>query len=281
MANYPSLPDYKFFWKSIQIEPVPNSGERITLGAIVQGYDKALIVAKFIPNSRLAGVFGKQYAQRLSEVFSMVVDSAESFYERGNINDNWMPPVDGFFVGERKESLSANIEEGVLIAAKQDSFVSLDMMQSKLASEPSAKSFNAQTWRKEIFKKIKVTREGLGEYFEKNVNLSGSGVPFKFGFISTKYAAHFEAVTINKSHRQESLIRAQSKLWQLDQLRDSHQLFHQDIYELVLYQPQGHDDSFVFDFTEELKSEASRRDIGIYTSSSAAKAARHIINHAA
>ena len=280
MTSFPKLPSYRFFWRSIQIEPIPNSGERITIGAVIQGYDRALIVTKFISNGKLANIFGNTYAQRLSKALSITIDSAENFFSKNDINKDWRAPVDGLFINRTKESLAENIEEGAIIAARNDAFFSINIDEKKQIEEKQTYTFNAQTWRKEVLGTIKSIRENLEEYFEKSISLSGSGLPFKFGFISTNYAAHFDAITQNKSHRQESLIRAQSKLWQLDRLRDSNQLFHQEKYELVLYRPETNDE-YLIDFIEELKLEASRRNIHIYTSDNVVKTAKHIIESAA
>ena len=51
--SFPDLPSYGISWRSIQVEPVPLSGERITLGAIVKGDDQELIAAKLISKTHL------------------------------------------------------------------------------------------------------------------------------------------------------------------------------------------------------------------------------------
>ena len=51
--DFPKLPEYEFSWRSLQIEPIPLSGERITLGAVVKGGDQALIAAKLIHAEKL------------------------------------------------------------------------------------------------------------------------------------------------------------------------------------------------------------------------------------
>jgi hypothetical protein len=281
MMNYPKLPDYKFSWRSVQVEPIPDSGERITLGAIVKGEDNAVMAAKLVRAAKINKMFGQKFSNRILEALDMAITSAEDFYSNNKISDNWVPPLDGFFVGGCRDSVAENIEEAIVHSARYCSSLSVYLEENKRSDELKIDVFNPQTWRKEIFNQIKVIRVGFEDYFEKAVNLSGSGVPFKFGFISAKYAAHFDTISTNKTIRQEALVRAQSKLWQLDQLRDSSQLFYQDRYELVLYQPAEQEDAFVNDFVEELRNEATRRDLGLYASSSPEKTAQHIIDCAA
>ena len=280
--NFPKLPGYKFNWRSIQIEPIPDSGERFTLGTIVKGEDDALIVAKLVPSTKLKTLFGSAIYSRVSEALGLTISSAEDFYSNNNIINNWVPPIDGFYLGDSRESFASNLEEGLFKAAKHSSILSVAIDNDKQSDKIKHKSdiFNPQTWRKEVLNRIKFSRVELIECFDRDVSLSGSGLPFNFGFISARYAAHFDAISTNKSHRYDSLVRAQSKLWQLDQLRDSNQLFHQEAYELVLYQPDD-EDPFVYEFSEELRNEALRREIGLYTSSSVIEAADHVIKAAA
>ncbi len=283
MMKFPNLPDYKFSWRSIQVEPIPHSGERITLGAIIQGEDNALMVARLVPKTKLNSLFGKEFSSRISEALNMAIKSSETFYSGNKLHDNWIPPLDGFFASVVRESVAINIEKAVIDVARNCSCLSIPLENTATSKKPAPETFNPQTWRKEIYDQISIRSESFQQYFDKSIELSGSGgIPFRFGFISAKYAAHFDTVSVSKSHRQDSLVRAQSKLWQLDQLRDSPGLFHQDLYELVLYQPvlKG-EGSYISDSIEELRNEAKRKEISLYASHSPVDAANHVIKSAA
>lgn len=280
MNSFPRLPGYAFSWRSIQVEPIPNSGERITLGVIVKGKDKALMVAKTASSKKLSLLLGDFFAEKISDVFRLSLEATESFYSENSIFTNWNPPIDGVFISSSRSSLAENIEDALIKAGRASSSLFLASDTHFSSTEIKQVTFNAQTWRKEILTRVKAIKQGMDVFFDQDIQLSGSGIPFKFGFVSTKYAAHFDAISPNRANRSEALMRAQSKLWQLDQLRDSDQLFHQEIYELVLHKPRS-DDSYIEDFIEELKDEAQRREIGLYPSQSAIEAAEHVIERAA
>ena len=280
---FPRLPEYGYSWKSIQIEPIPNSGERITLGAIVEGDDGSLMVAKLVPATRLKNIFGKVFGGRIADALNICVASAESFFSKQALTHDWRPPLDGFLVSETRSSVAEDLEDGLLMAARNSCCLAVSLEADREQKSAETEKINPQTWRKEIIEQVILQRKDFEIYFEKTINFSLSGVPLTFGFVSPRYAAHFDAISPVRSGRQNALVRAQSKLWQLDQLRDNGQLFQQDKFELVLYRPntEGEDADSLGEFVEELSYEASRRKLEIYTSNSSVEAARHVLECAA
>ena len=280
---FPRLPEYGYSWKSIQIEPIPNSGERITLGAIVKGDDGSLMVAKLVPATRLKNIFGKVFGGRIADALNICVASAEAYFSNQPLTRDWRPPLDGFLVSETRSSVAEDIEDGLLMAARNSCCLSVSLEAVKEQKSAGTEKIDPQTWRREILKQIKVKRTDFEIYFDQTIEVSPSGVPLTFGFISPRYAAHFDAISPVRSVRQSALVRAQSKLWQLDRLRDNGQLFPQDKFELVLYRPntEGEDADSLGEFVEELSYEASRRELEIYTSNSSEEAARHVLECAA
>ena len=278
---FPSLPEYSYFWRSIQIEPIPNSDERITLGAIVKGDDGLLMVAKLVPATRLKTIFGQVFGGRIAGALNICVASAEAYFSNQPLTRDWRPPLEGFLVSGTRSSVAENIEDGLLMAARNSCCLAVSLEADREQRSAETKKINPQTWREEIIEQVILLRKDFKIYFEKTINFSLSGVPLTFGFVSPRYAAHFDA--ISPSGRQNALVRAQSKLWQLDQLRDNGQLFQQDKFELVLYRPNNEDEDAdsLGEFVEELSYEASRRELEIYTSNSSEEAARHVLECAA
>ncbi|MEX2506867.1 MAG: hypothetical protein WD406_08100 [Pseudohongiellaceae bacterium] len=279
MSQFPSVPDYAFSWRSLQIEPIPMSGERITMGLILKGDDQALIVARLVPSSKLKKIYGPEMGTRIADALSLCIERAERFYARQPLAGIWSPPLGGFYLGELKTSLAENIEDALLNASQYSSSIGL-AMSFENEEEPAKPERSApEDWRMRIFDAVTRTRGELAKFFERSVTIRGYGLPMKFGFISDTYAAQFDAVHASKGI-QQALIRAQSKLWQLDRLRDESRLFPLETCELVLKAPTP-DDSMLTDFVEELKYEASRRDLAVFATDSATEAATHVIERAA
>lgn len=279
-SSFPELPRFGFSWRSIQIEPVPLSGERITLGAIVKGDDQELLAAKLIPTPQLRKIYGPNFGSRIGEALNLCISHAENFYSINPLSNKWSPPLDRFFVGEMNSSVAENIEEGLLRAARQASSLSVSLEAEKSGSNANPAVSASKSWQKKIINAVTSQRADFERYFEKSVPIRASGVPLKFSFLSGNYAAQFDTIT-EVRNIQRVLVRAQSKLWQLDRLRDESALFHPEICELLLQTPSTDGTSDINEFVEELKYEASRRDLGLYTTASPVEAARHLIEKAA
>ncbi|MCY4360920.1 MAG: hypothetical protein OXE42_01850 [Gammaproteobacteria bacterium] len=279
-ASYPELPGYGFSWRSIQIEPVPVSGERITLGAIVKGDNQELLAAKVVSKPHLRKIYGREFGARIAEALSLCINHAEKYYSTNPLSNKWSPPLDRFYVGELHSSVAENIEEGLSRAARQSSSFSVSLEEEKTGSSTSPAVSAPKSWQKAIRQVVTDEREEFLNYFEKSVPVRDSGVPLTFSFLSSNYAAQFDAITETKQI-QRVLVRAQSKLWQLDRLRDESALIHPKFCELLLQIPDSDETSEVSEFVEELDYEASRRELGLFSTTSPVDAARHLIEKAA
>lgn len=279
--QYPTLPGYGLSWRSIQVEPIPHSGERITIGTVVKGEDQALMAAKLVLVHNLKKIYGKEFGTRIGDALELCVNAAEKFYSLNPLSSSWSPPLEGFYLGKENSTLAKDFEEGWLVSAMHSSSfsVAFDAEKAKNANKPDVTA--PEDWRKRIIEAVKMSRHDFNHCFQRKVSIQGSGVPFRFDFYSENYAAHFDAISENGS-LQHTLVRAQSKLWQLDRLRDGDALFRPAMCELLLETPEsktGSDE--VDDFVGELKYEASKRELGLYASNSSAEAARHLIEQAA
>ena len=280
-SQYPTLPDYGLSWRSIQVEPILHSGERITIGTVVKGEDQALIAARLIPVLKLKKIYGEKFGRRIGDALKLCVDAAEEFYSLNPLSSGWTPPLEGFYLGKENSTLANDIEDGLLVSAMHSSSFSVALNAEKAKTANKSELTAPEDWRRQIIEAVKMDRHDFDHCFQRRFPIRGSGVPFKFDFISENYAAHFDAIS-ESGNFQHALVRAQSKLWQLDRLRDGDTLFKPALCELLLKIPIGNIDSAeVDDFVGELKYEASKRDLGLYTSNSSVEAAHHLIEHAA
>ena len=280
-SQFPKLPEYGLSWRSIQVEPIPHSGERISVGTVVKGEDQSLIVAKLLPVQKLKKIYGEEFGKRIGDALQFCVDAAEKFYSLNPLSSNWTPPLDRFYLGNEKATLAKNIDDGLLVSAMHSSSFSVAFNAEKLKIARKSELSAPEDWRKQIIKAVQMNRHDFDDCFQCKFQIHGSGVPFKFDFISEKYAAQFDAISAHGSF-QHALVRAQSKLWQLDRLRDGDALFKPELCELLLRIPEENSSSGeVNEFVGELTHEASKRDISLYTSHSSVEAAHHLIEIAA
>lgn len=282
-TTFPKLPSYGFSWRSIQIEPIPDSGERITVGTIVKGNDQALIAAKLIPAQKLKSIYGPEFGTRINDALALCVEKAEKYYSAHPLSNKWEPPLEGFYLNELHSSVAEDIENSLTIAAMHSSSFSVSLERARDALGTKNDSSVPKNWRDEIFKAVVLHRADLSNCFSQEVLIRGSGVPLKFGFLSNSYAAQFDALSDIKAI-QQALVRVQSKLWQLDRLRDGDSLFKPERCELLLQIPtvplaQAREE--LDDFVGELRYEASKRELSVFASSSYDAAAQRILEIAA
>ncbi|HYE74367.1 MAG TPA: hypothetical protein VEF04_13595 [Blastocatellia bacterium] len=282
--EFPKLPRYEFSWRAVQLEPIPGSGERITVAALVKGNDKAFIAAKLLNFAKLRSLYGADFATSINDAMAFCMTDAENFYANHPLSAQWMPPFEGFAVGNLAYSLAENIDEALLIAAMSSSSFAVAFEQERERTVNKDVISAPESWRKSIFEAIENTRKEFAEFFRKSVVVKERGIPITIDFLSKRYAAQFEAIAEPRSI-QQALVRAQSKLWQLDQIRDAADLFRPSTYELVLRTPRheiGLDDDFLIEeFIQELRHEAKRREISVFAASSPMEAAYRLIEQAA
>lgn len=279
--DFPKLPEYEFSWRSLQIEPIPLSGERITLGAVIKGGDHAFIAAKLVHAEKLKKMYGDQFGTGIADALNICIKSAENFYSNKPLSMDWEPPLEGFHLGKINSSLAENIEEGLLRAAMYCSSFNFFLDEITKASSHKKSELSApESWRKNIYEVVARQRSDFIGFFDRSIAIRGSGVPIAFGFLSDTYAAQFDAVP-DSSRIQQALVRAQSKLWQLDRLRDEATLFKPELCELLIQIPSqqlNKSEVQAFkNFVEELRYEASRRELNVYASESYVDAANHVI----
>lgn len=126
-SPFPKLPDYRLSWRSIQIEPIAHSGERISVGAIVKGEDQSLIVAPLVPVQKLEITFGEKFGRHMGEALQFCVDAAEKFYSKNLLSCDWVPPLERFYLGNEIATFVNNIDEGLWLAATHSSSLSFTL----------------------------------------------------------------------------------------------------------------------------------------------------------
>ncbi len=276
-TGFPEPPKFGFSWRNLLVEPIPLSDERISLAAIVKADEGALLVPRFVARRKLQSLFGTNFGVRIADALDVCVECAEEHYQRNPIYLDWKPPIDSFHVGKAEHSVATDLEEAILVAGKYCSSIGV-AEQTERKSSPLHKQ-----WETEIKANVSQHYSSFERLFNTRISLKEGGVELNVGFLSDKYAAQFEAVS-NPSTVQSALLRAQAKLWQLDLLRDEKNLVRGPYCELLLGLPKSRDDTnndALTELVDELEFEASRRELGIFTATSPAAAAMHVIEKAA
>ena len=123
--RYPAAPNYGISWRSIQVEPVPLSGERIALATVVKGEDRLLRVARLVPVQALEKIFGEELGRRIGDGLQCCIDAAEKFYSLNPLSSRWTPPLQGFYLDQEVTTLAKDMEDGLLVSAMHSSSFSV------------------------------------------------------------------------------------------------------------------------------------------------------------
>ncbi|MCY3689291.1 MAG: hypothetical protein OXI17_07525 [Gammaproteobacteria bacterium] len=283
ITEFPSLPDFGFSWRSLQVEPVRMSGERITLAAILKADEGALLVPRFVSWEKLKSLYGETYGRELEKALSICLSRAEEHYSTSPIFADWLPPIEGFYLGDPKHSLASDITEAVLVAGRHCSSISLASQSEEPSSGPIKAVSAHEKWTSRIIQDVGEQCSWVANCFNAKVDLKAAHMQIKIGLLTEHYAAQFEAVA-SPAAIPKALLRAQAKLWQLDLLREGEFLFKPESCELLLGIPQPEDGSVhgkIREFVEEIEYEAKKKHLGVFATSSATDAARHVIEKAA
>lgn len=117
------MPNYRFTWRTIQVEPVPFSGERISVGAIMKDGTQIVAGRAILSKAELEELYGDTYGARIWDGVSRCLESEKVFYSKKPLFVDWEPPLSGFYLTPVQASMGENTEDAFhLIASKASSF---------------------------------------------------------------------------------------------------------------------------------------------------------------
>ncbi|MCP4488125.1 MAG: hypothetical protein GY820_12515 [Gammaproteobacteria bacterium] len=285
MSNFSMdlLPKYSANWHCVYFKPMPNSDEKLTVAIAIRGMDGIILVEPLLSQKRLNDMFGKSSKAIFSKI-DLCVKSARATLEQRITLSNWMAPLTDFEISVGREALSESIEgvyrQAVLMSTSFGA--SLVEEQSEIIEETDR---DINHWVRSIKKSVKLRHEKIGNLFGREIFLKSGKIKEKIGFLSATYGADFGKLNPSVKAHLGTRRAAQSKLWQLDQIRDSKRIDSPKIVELII----GHPNSSSLDSGEmnrlqdniqELKIEANSRDIKLFSTDSSERVADHILSRA-
>lgn len=108
----PALPNYKAVYRVIYFEPILLSGERLTIGVMVQ-HDTEHKVVQTINSQTLKCMYGDKFTQ-VRTLISLAINNAEAYLKQGKEIADWVPMMGGIHATEAKKTFSSNGMKGVL-----------------------------------------------------------------------------------------------------------------------------------------------------------------------
>ena len=275
--NFPPLPAYAADWYAVRFEPMRGTGEAFTCAILLR--DTAGVeVRKVIRDDILTALFG-QHAKHVENMINVVADSLRAF-AADHEPEQWMPPLTGFWLSERRRGASHAERAGVYRQAIQLSaaFAQLDYAPQEQDEQPALEA--ARTFIGRVRDNVRTLRADLEGYFQKQARIVPNGSLVQFGFLMPTRAAHFEV--LRPSTLSTSVRFARGKLYELKKART---LVPLERAALIVGVPH-HDDLGFSDRQHdaikrelaELRQEAQEDDTDVLAAVSDSGAAQHVID---
>ena len=259
-------------WASVLLEPILGSQERIVI-AIAAVSEEDARCSPMIDPAIVKAMF-RDDRKYVGDLIALVTQSLKEHLAYNRSLKQWLPPVEGVFLGSEQQSVSSDIDELVRRAGSMSTVFHADYFK------PQSRVPKPVRWTDEVVSILVNRDERLSDHLKVRVPLGGHDAPAEFTFLDPLFAANL--VTFSKSNLRQRVEEARADLWSLSLLADGPFLFRPERRELLagadFSDEPGNDN--VREAIGEITDEASRRDVLVTELSSPEAVAEHILHHA-
>ncbi|WP_139851440.1 hypothetical protein [Acinetobacter pullicarnis] len=222
--KFPPAPNFYAEWKSIYFEPIPNSGEKITILIVIKTNDKKINVFDALHPTVIDSLYGSK-----SSSFQGLIKLIKSNILKNDGYSN----IDGVSGSVWHSALSENLN-GIIRQALYKSASLGSAALKSLFDDEDAGIENEQV-DKRWSKRIKTAVLDLDSSYENSFDLKipvGRDIRIACGFHTSRYTAKFNVCT------SQTIIRMKSNLVDL-QILDTNNISSR--YDLILQMPTDED----------------------------------------
>ena len=277
--NFPKLPEVKATWAPIYLEPIMQSGERITVGIAGVTSTGEVQVMPTLNQEKLRCAFGESGVSIL-DAATICLDEFSDYLKDFSSLEGWEAPLGGVSLGHARKAAGNSLHEILSMASQLTaSFSSLQLASESLTSVEQLG--REDRWPKQIKEAVTLVAPDLEVNFNKNYNLVPGGAQTKYDYWGEKYIANFGRIMAPHS----SLKDGRAKLWNLARLREAYPFpSNNNKYELLLWRPPenspAHTEKSMKQVNEtilELTEEAKKEELGTFVVLGAQEASQRII----
>lgn len=276
-GKFPPLPKANGEYKTVFIEPIALSGERIAVCAIGRLSTGEYRVVQTIPSTTLVCMYGSQ-AKAIEGLIKTIINDASSWLSKELPLIEYEAPFSNTFCSDTF-NLNAESVEQILKAAIHNT-ASLAPANFD-EEEPESNESNRGTGglAKRFVAKVKGSVIDLSPTLSKNFNVKIGGM-HKYHFIGNGYAANLGAM--NPASPYNSINETKRLLWDLTVVNQYDWTIEKQ--ELIIYMPT--DDNITYskkqyknakDTLKRIEDEADKESIRLITTSSANEARDRLI----
>jgi hypothetical protein len=255
-------------WWPIQMEPIPASGERLTIGVVVAS-ESGVLVQPTPGLDKLRFVFGEE-AHVIEHSARITVSALEEHLrKRGGAKSigDFVPPFASIHLGSARSASGDNLE-GIVHQAIALSSSIAEISQRSIAGEERSRHLGSKALTESVRQIVVSQLPQLSDSF--NVPLRGIAsrrVPV-LGFVSREIVSNFSP--IGPTRVNQSIEKVRTGMWALDLHRTLNPDFSPGIYRMYLHRLRAEDKLLqtkqLKDINEacaEIAYEGSKKDITI------------------
>lgn len=236
---FPVAPTYSARWAPLYLEPMPGSGERLTVALLAIDDAGNVAVEPVIANKTLRCMYGDA-ADRFSGIVSLLIDSVTSYALTGKPLEKWQAPLrDAASLGTLRDALGNNLQDILRIGAQLTASLSgaiLEVEQPLVAADETWIN-DAEGWVRQIRDRTVAQRYEFADRFLQSVSIRHGAPPTRIGYLGDRLAAQFGLLMPGKSFTIRRN-RAKAYLTDLQILREQNDLLiKRNSYELMLWVP--------------------------------------------
>jgi hypothetical protein len=276
---FPELPKFSGWWRTVYLEPIVGSGERIAIAVLACGQNE-FKVTQAIRNELLDCLYGQQ-SENMRSMISWVIDTIRKEFKQFNSLEKWVSPFEGVTLGNQTTARGQNLDEILRQAVRFTSSLSSLSLDAERSEDEVQPRRYSEHWSRSIAQEIKSTNPQLLPSFGQKVQLGESKLLTSFGFIHGEYTANFGLLV--PSRLSASLNSVKAKLLDLETFKKSGLLARPSNYEIIIGTPADADPTLTDSSLKKLRDNidmigelASSEGIEVFRAESSEIAAEHI-----
>ena len=224
--KFPELPLFKATSQTVYLSPISSSEEKFAIGIIIISDPERKIIPT-ISDKSIQHLFGKSSKSILNMIKWIMETLNINLSEKENLH-HWIPPFDGVTISPPRLMFGKDIID-IFNQSKNLSSIFGQLNFDKI-ERPCI-----EHWFTPIKTDIIHSRIDLKESFDKTISINYAGITIarKFNFVKNSYVSSF----VKFSDRAESLMKIQSKIFELELLQKDSEIINNGWLETVIGLP--------------------------------------------
>jgi hypothetical protein len=245
---FPSLPDFAARWVAVYWEPIPNSGESLTIAIAAESNAEWNVVPTI--DSDLGGRLVTSPLKLLAPI-ELVIDSIRIHLKSGKALESWQSPVSGFKTSKVKTTRAADLSTAIRLAM-MDTAVFSKITEEIIQTSEQAESISDDDskWPRLVEQAVVSIAPSYLRFFRKRLKLKEGARETPLDFVGNKYVANFARILPNTSISYH-VNAAKVKLLNLESFRSYSareslfsSAFNKPNFELLVYRPSDDDPGY-------------------------------------